>query len=307
MAFNTTDLDAYIEQADFPIVAKMQLTGGLAQHVNIQSGLKGTSELHYISSDVVFGPDGCSRTASGTTTLTNRPITVGAIAISTDLCVKSLNGFYTQKMIKKGAQGEESLPGEIEGIWLEQQMNAIKKQIAICDIQGDTLSSTNNLSYYDGLLKLVDADASVINGNTLGATAVTEANILSILDAMYKAIPADVKQSGDAVITIPQHWMDMYHIALKNANLFHYVATEGDAKLYGSNINLRVDYGFGTLNRALAYSDSNITVGMDGDNDEEALKVRLDPVSEKSILFDLTFKRGIQYAFGSDIVEFTLA
>ena len=36
------------------------------------------------------------------------------------------------------------------------------------------------------------------------------------------------------------------------------------------------------------------------------MKVRLDPVSEKSIFFDATFKRGVQYAFGDEIVEFTL-
>jgi len=52
--------------------------------------------------------------------------------------------------------------------------------------------------------------------------------------------------------------------------------------------------------------DSGITIGMDGDSDEDAMSVRLDPVSEKSIFFDVTFKRGVSYNFGNEIVEFTL-
>ena len=36
---------------------------------------------------------------------------------------------------------------------------------------------------------------------------------------------------------------------------------------------------------------------MDGDADEDAMKVRLDPVTEKNIFFDVTFKRGVQVRF----------
>jgi hypothetical protein len=45
---------------------------------------------------------------------------------------------------------------------------------------------------------------------------------------------------------------------------------------------------------------------MDGDADEDAMSVRLDPVSEKSIFFDVTFKRGVQVRFPDEVVEFTL-
>ena len=44
-------------------------------------------------------------------------------------------------------------------------MNALQNALTISDFQGDTLSATNNLSYYDGLLKIVDAGAAV-DGNT---------------------------------------------------------------------------------------------------------------------------------------------
>ncbi len=45
-----------------------------------------------------------------------------------------------------------------------------------------TLSGTNNLSYYDGLLKIVDADGTTVAGNTGSVAAITSANVLDVLD-----------------------------------------------------------------------------------------------------------------------------
>ena len=56
------------------------------------------------------------------------------------------------------------MPGEIEAVYMAKKMNAIKNALTLADVQGDTLSGNNQLSYYDGLLKIVDAGAPV-NGN----------------------------------------------------------------------------------------------------------------------------------------------
>ena len=82
MAFSLGTLSAYIEDQDFPLIAQMQATGGLAAVADIQTGIKGSSNLQFLSTDVVFGADGCSRTGADTTALTQRTITVGAIAVS---------------------------------------------------------------------------------------------------------------------------------------------------------------------------------------------------------------------------------
>ena len=197
MAFDVTALTAYIEDQDFPLIAQVQATGGLAEAVNIQAGIKGSSNLQFLDSDVVFGADGCSRTPAGTTTFTQRTITVGAIAISEDLCVKDLIGYWTQTMMKQGANTEAEVPGEIERLWLDTKMNKLKNQLAISDFQGDLLSGVNNLSYYDGLLVQVDADGTVLDGNTGAITVavgITTANVLAILDDMWTAIPDNISE-----------------------------------------------------------------------------------------------------------------
>ena len=121
MAFSLGTLSAYIEDQDFPLIAQMQATGGLAEVADIQTGIKGSSNLQFLSTDVVFGSDACTRTGADTTALTQRTITVGAIAVSEDLCIKDLNGYWAQVLVKKGAAGEEEMPSEIEAVYMEKE------------------------------------------------------------------------------------------------------------------------------------------------------------------------------------------
>ena len=311
MAFNLAGLAAFINDQDFPLIAQMQATGGLAEVADIQTGIKGSSHLQFLSTDIIFGADACTRTASGTTALTQRTLTVGAIAVSEDICVKDLNGYWAQVLVKKGAAGEEEMPAEIEAVYMAKKMNAMANQLTISDFQGDTASAVNNLSFYDGILKIVDAGAAV-NGNTGGVTVantISTANVLTILDAMWSSIPDNISDAEDLSLWVPTSVYKKYVIALKNANLFHYSADGEQEKLYGTNVSLRPTVGLpgaaGT-ERMLLTRDSNLVIGMDGDADEDVMKVRLDPVTEKNIFFDVTFKRGTQVRFVNEVVEFTL-
>lgn len=311
MAFDVTALANYIENQDFPLIAQMQATGGLAEVANIQTGIKGSSNLQFLDTNVTFGSDSCSRTASGATVFSQRTIVVGAIAVSEDLCIKDLNGYWAQVLVKKGAAGEQEMPFEIEEVYMAKKMNAMANALTLADFQGDTLSANNQLKYYDGLLKIVDAGAAV-DGNTGAvtvATTISTSNVLDILDGMWESIPDNISDAEDLSLWVPTSVYKKYVIALKNANLFHYSGDEGQVKLYGTSVSLRPTVGLpgaaGT-ERMILTRDSNVTIGMDGDMDEDQMTVRLDPVSEKSIFFDVTFKRGVQLNFIDEVVEFTL-
>jgi hypothetical protein len=311
MGFELGTLSAYIEDQDFPLIAQMQATGGLAEVVDIQTGIKSSSHLQYLSTDVIFGADSCSRNPNADTDLTQTLLTVGAIAVSEDLCIKDLNGYWAQTLVKKGAAGEAEMPMEIEAVYMEKKMNGIKNALTIADVQGDLLSGNNQLSYYDGLLVKVDA-GSPVDGNTGGvtvATTISTSNVLDILDGIWSSMPDNISDADDLSIWIPTSVYKKYVIALKNANLFHYSAEGEQVKLYGTNVALRSSVGFpgaAGSERMILTRDSNIVIGMDGDADEDAMGVRLDPVSEKSIFFDVTFKRGVAVRFIDEVVEFTL-
>ena len=312
MGFNTGALSAYIEDQQFDLLAQMQATGGLAEVVNLQDGIKGSSHLQFLSTDVVFAADACSRVAGDTTIFTQRTITVGAIQVNEDLCVKDLNGFWTQTLVRIGAEGEKELPAGIEGVWLEKKMNALANQLTISDFQGDTGSGTNNLSYYDGLLKIADADGTVIDGNTGGvtvATTISTANVLDILDAMWTAIPDNISEATDLTLWVPTSIYKKYVVALKNANLFHFKGEDGIEMLYGTDVRIRKTVGLpgaAGSERMILTRDSNITIGSDGAKDDSDALEMWYSKDDRVNKMNITFKRGVQYAFGNEIVEFTL-
>ena len=287
----------------------MQVSSDTASLATKQLGIKGSSKLHYLTSDVVF-QDGanCTRSASGTTTLTDRTITVGDIAIYENLCAKDLVGKYAQIYMAQGAAGDKVLPEEVKAAYIQQKIEGIKKQIEVSDWTGDSLSGTNNLSYYDGWAKQIDA-GSPVDGNTGAvtvATGVTAANIIAILQGMFLSIPQNVRGKEDLSIFMPRGYYDLYVIALINANLYHYVGEDGVTKLHGTNVAVRPTDGLNAVDRMFCTWNGNLVIGMDGDEEQDNLEVRLDPVTEKNIFFDAEFKRGTQVFFTEEVVEFTL-
>ena len=309
MSFTVSGLAAYIENQDFPLVAQIQVSSNTAALASKQTGIKGSSKLHFLASTIVF-QDGanCTRSANMATTLTDRTLTVGDIALYEDLCAKDLIGKYTQIYMQKGAAGDSVLPSEIDAVYMQQKMEGLKKQLEISDWQGDTGSGTNNLSYYDGWAKIIDA-GSPVDGNTGSvtvATGVTTANIIAILQAMFLEIPQNIRDRADLSIFMPREFYDKYVVALINANLFHYVGEDGISKLHGTNVAVRPTDGLNGTNRMFLTWNENLVIGMDGDADEDSMVVRLDPVTEKNIFFDVNFKRGTQVYFTEEVVEFTL-
>jgi hypothetical protein len=304
MSFDVTALSAYIEDQDFPLLAQMQATGDLAEFANIQTGIKGSSHLQFLNTDVVFQADACSRSASDTSTFTQRTLTVGAIQINEDLCTKDLNGYWTQTMVQMGARGEEVIPGAVESVWMEDKINSLKNALALADIQGDTASGTNNLSYYDGLLKLVDADGTVLTGNTGSETDITASNVINILQAMWLVLPDNMMGMDNVSFLLGWDTYQLYVNALIDANLYHFKGEDGITTLHGTNVRLRPMTGFTGTKRIILTNDSNLYVGMDGEGDEDNLDVWYSKDDRVNKL-NIAFKRGIQYAFGNQIVEFT--
>jgi len=279
MAFNTGALTAWVDENKFPLLMQLQAKSGLAEVVAMQSGIKSSARLHSITTTAPWQSNGCSYNASGTTTFGQKTITVGDVAVMEDVCAPDLEGFWTQQLMKEGKTAQEVIPGEIESMWMAKKLNVIANDIAVADFQGDTLSGNAQLNKYDGLLKLLLADATVIQGNSGGLlVAPTVTNIIAVLQAMYTAIPEDLSlDNPDAgqqlYLWLPITYYKMYILALINANNFNYTAKDGDTVLFGTNIILKPTVGLaGTDKMVLTYAD-NITIGVDGTADADQMDV----------------------------------
>ncbi len=123
---------------------------------------------------------------------------------------------------------------------------------------------------------------------------------------MFLSIPQNVRGRDDLSIFMPRGYYDLYVVALINANLFHFIGEDGVTKLHGTNVAIRPTDGLNAVDRMFCTWNGNLVIGMDGDEEQDNLEVRLDPVTEKNIFFDAEFKRGTQVFFTEEVVEFTL-
>lgn len=313
MSFDVSALPAYTEQNAMDLIIKSVAGGRLANYANIQDGVKGPTTVNILSSDVVFQADGCSRSASGTTTLSQRTITPGAVAIHEDLCMTDLAAKYTAVMLKQGLTNEkEEVP--FEELYFAEKVAKVQKAIEVADWQGDTTSGTANLSKYDGLNKIIAA-ATAINGNpsaiTTG-TGITSSNVIGIFTGMAELMPEDIMDADDLKLFCGMDSFLKYQKAIADGNYFHYVV-DGDftaeLPLIGfPNVTVCATPGLSGLTNGNSYlmRASNIYVGVDLP-DEESNDARswYDP-NDRIYKVSMAFRRGVQVAFPDQIVEFLL-
>ena len=228
MSFDVSALAAYTEQNAMDLIIKSVAGGRLSEYANLQDGVKGPTTINILSSDVVFQADGCSRSASGSTTLSQRTITPGAVAIHEDLCMTDLAAKYTAVMLKAGLTGEkEEIP--FEELYFAEKVAKLQKAIEVADWQGDTTSGTANLSKYDGLNKIIAA-ATAVDGNPTAiaqATGITNANVIGILTGMAELMPEDIMDADDLKLFVGMDTFLKYQKAIADGNYFHYVVDGG--------------------------------------------------------------------------------
>ena len=314
MSFDVSALAAYTEQNAMDLIIKSVAGGRLSEYANLQDGVKGPTTINILSSDVVFQADGCSRTANGSTTLSQRTITPGAVAIHEDLCMSDLAAKYTAVMLKAGLTGEkEEIP--FEELYFAEKVAKLQKAIEVADWQGDTTSGTANLSKYDGLNKIIAA-ATAINGNPSGitiATGVTAANVIGILTGMAELMSEDIMDADDLKLFVGMDTFLKYQKAIADGNYFHYVVDGGytsELPLIGfPNVTVCATPGLSGLNTGNCYlmRASNIYVGVDLP-DEESNDVR-SWYDDNDRIYKVTmaFRRGVNVAFPDQVVEFLLA
>ena len=141
MAFDVSALPAYVEQNAMDLIVASVAEGQLARYSQLQTGVKGPTTINILDTDVVFQADACSRSASGTTTLSQRTITPGAVAVHEDLCMTDLAATYESVMLKQGLTNEkEEIP--FAELYFGLKIKKIQEGISIIDWQGDTTSGS---------------------------------------------------------------------------------------------------------------------------------------------------------------------
>jgi hypothetical protein len=320
MGFNVSALTDYTIQNAQELVVSSVLGAKTAALIkaqgNVMVGVKSSETINIMDTDAIF-QDGtsCGFTASGSTTFTQRTVTVGPIKVNEALCPKDLNKKYLQQALPAGSTYDSVVFAEE---FAQRKAEKIASQLEIGIWQGDTASANVNLNKFDGFVKLIAAaSASVIHANTttyygtpLAASAgITTSNVIAVLDSVYKALPAEIVSYDDVVIAVGMDIFRTYTIALKNANLFAYnvdVKADNEFVLPGTTIKVVTLQGLNGTNKIYAMRASNLFLGTDLLNEEEKFELFYAKEADQ-VRFVSEFKMGVNFAFPQEIVDFILA
>ena len=208
MSFSVGTLANYTKENEKLLVVSSVLGSKTATLIKeagtVLVGIKSSETINIMETDAVF-QDGssCGFNASGLTSFTQRAVTVGKIKVNEALCMKDLESKYLQKALPAGSSYDTMVFAEE---FTNRKAEKIASQLEKALWQGDTGSVDVNLNKFTGLLSLITAaGASVVNANSVPfhgsvETAITDANVVSIFDDIYKAIPAEIVDKDDIAI-----------------------------------------------------------------------------------------------------------
>lgn len=316
MAFSVGSLGAYTRQSLKPLLTSAVI-GAKTQQMIVKDGIlltkvKSAESIPLMETDAIFQTDSCSFDPSGTTTFTQRTVTVGKIKVEEKLCPKDLETKFLQEALRAGSTYEDFGNNDFEKAYLERKNEIISKQLEVALWQGDTSSSDENLKKFDGLIKLIDA-GSPIDANVSGYTGIatvttlTASNAIAVVKGVKNAIPAALKGRKDVVIFCGYDFYDMYVDAGVTANLFHYDFKDnsnyGGLTVPGTGIRLEAVHGLDGTGDLYAFRMANVAMGVDLEDEEMSYKMWYSQ-DNNDVRYRVAFKMGVNVAFTNECVKF---
>lgn len=300
MAINVSNLTTYVDEQRLPLLRKAVLGARTAYHFYLMTGVKGATALNLLSTNVEFG-DGydCGWNEAGSSTLSQRTLTPGAISVNMSFCDKKLLKTWANHEVRVAA-GQKTLPFEEDFMAGVGESIAAKLEKALW--QGDTDSDDANLNKFDGMIKIL--------GEATLASTVTYASgdtVSTVVSNIYKAIPAEAFNKGEVVLYMGADKYRAYiQELIANGNL---VITTGiqDVKMPDSVLipgtDVRVIYvdGLNGTGKMYASYRDNFIYGVDLEDDSEKYDFWYSQDS-RSHRLAVEFIAGVQVAYPDMVV-----
>jgi hypothetical protein len=321
MAYNVTGLAAYTKQNVDLLVKNSVFEARTQKEIlalgNVRVGVKSSEAIGRMDTDVFFQDDSaCGFNASGTTTFTQRSLTVGKVKVNEILCDKDLEPYYTQQALKAGG---EYTTAAFAADYSDQKAKKIAEaiEVALWTANATGSAGTNGLlNKFDGIKTLIaGGGGSVVNANTTGfygtpATGITSTTIAkNAINAVIKGLPAKIKGKDDVRIFCGWDVFAYLIQAYVDANLFHFAP---DAKIDDNSAAFTVPgtsykvipvHGLDGTDDIYAFRMSNIFLGTDLLDEENKFWIRWSE-DDENIKFTARMKIGVQFAFVDEIVKF---
>ena len=306
MSFSLGTLTAYTEQQRLPLITKAVFSARTAALFTKQVGVKSAAALNLMDTDAALAAGtGCGWTPAGTTTFSQRNVTVAPMKIQEALCPRSLEQYWMQSQLTAGST--------YDGVPFEQAF-AEQKALRIAEALENAIWSGSTL--VTGLLTILNAaSGSTVSGNTAAvsaSTGITTGNAISIFDNIYNRIPQAILTRNDLVIFCGWDVFRTLIGALKSTAsvLYNQVdlqgLADGDIIYPGTNVRVVAVPGLLGYNRLVCSYLGNFVYATDLLSDEENFSLWYSQDNDE-VRFQAAFKVGVQVAYPDLIVDWKLA
>lgn len=318
MALSFSGISAYTKQDIAPLLTEA-VFAAKTQSLIKSGGIllpktKSSVAVPKLATLANFQADACGWNASGTTTISQATINVGKIKVEEAICTKDFEAYFTQEALKAGSTYEDFGWAEFSTKFTEQKNKMIAKQLEIGLWQGDTDSTSENLKRFDGLMKIIDA-GSPVNANVSGYVSggpiatITGANVVSVLNAVYKAIPVEIVDQDDLKVFVGNDVYRLAVLAYQALNLYNYKVDAEASQTFiipGTNVELVAVNGLNGTGDIYATTLSNIAMAFDLEAEEENYKIWYSQ-DFNEVRYRVAFKLGVGVAYTSLCVKFKSA
>lgn len=318
MALSFSGISAYTKQDIAPLLTEA-VFAAKTQSLIKSGGIllpktKSSVAVPKLATLANFQADACGWNASGTTTISQATISVGKIKVEEAICTKDFEAYFTQEALKAGSTYEDFGWAEFSTKFTEQKNKMIAKQLEIGLWQGDTDSTSENLKRFDGLIKIIDA-GSPVNANVSGYVSggpiatITSSNVISVLNAVYKAIPVEIVDQDDLKVFVGNDVYRLAVLAYQALNLYNYKVDAEASQTFiipGTNVELVAVNGLNGTGDVYATTLSNIAMAFDLEAEEENYKIWYSQ-DFNEVRYRVAFKLGVGVAYTSLCVKFKSA
>lgn len=296
MAFDVTALQDFIQENVELIITKAVLGMNTAKYVTVVPGVKSATQLTDISPDSSLAVGSCGWNPSGTTTLSQRTLTVADIQNQEELCTKDLEKKFLQIEVAPGTiAGSEDMP--VEEIYISQKIKLINKKIDVLMWQGDTTSGSSDLDKMDGYIKIATAD--VPGAQQIARTA----SVRDDVDDLLEVLPEDVYGDEALIVYMSHKNYRLLARELLNANLFHHNIEENaefTMDYPGVNVKIVAITGLQGSNAILLGSISNVYMGTDLASDFEEVEFFYSK-DHRVHKFHMNWRQGAQFGYPEEL------
>jgi hypothetical protein len=191
--YDVTGLPAWTDNTMPNMIPDLIANSEFLGTMTLEEDVKGTREIALLNADVTLQAKvACTPSPDGSVIFTKANLTTVPLYAGIEFCNEDLNTKMTQILNRMGLKMQDGqLPAELESILMAYLLKQLERKAQRLVILGDTGSLDAELALMDGLIKKINADASVVDYNSL-ETTIDDTNAYDIAYGLYQAIDTEL-------------------------------------------------------------------------------------------------------------------